>query len=80
MPYLNTYLTTILNDYSELKILNLSNINLLTLEKENLKNLPANLSDAVFSHNNLNKIPSNVFVYNENMRSVDFSFNRISEI
>lgn len=80
MPYLENNLSTILKDYSELNVLNLSSINLLLLEKKNLKNVPANLSDAVFSHNNLTKIPSNVFVHNENLRSVDFSFNRISEI
>lgn len=80
MPYLGAYLSTILKDFSEVKMLNLSNVNLLTLEKENLKKLPATLSNAVFSHNKLINIPSNLFIYNENIRSVDFSFNRISEI
>lgn len=75
MPHLGTYF----EGFHAVKILSLSNINLSALEQENLFGLPSML-EINLSHNNLTKIPSNVFANNLKLRVADFSFNKITVI
>lgn len=59
--------------------LNLSNVDLLALEKENLVEL-TKLEVLNASHNKLIIIPANLFENNKQLILVDFTFNQISEI
>lgn len=59
MSHVGTYF----QGYGDLKFLNLSNIDLLTLEQNNFMGLPS-LIDMNVSHNKLSGIPSNIFANN----------------
>lgn len=75
MSHVGTYF----QGYADLKSLNLSNIDLLTLEQNNFMGLTS-LIDIDVSHNKLTGIPSNIFAHNGKLWYADFSYNQIGEI
>lgn len=62
-----------------LQTLDLSNVDLETLKKEDFEVFPT-ITEINLSHNKLTKIPANIFAKNVNLLSLNFSFNQISEI
>lgn len=76
-PELN--LNQYFQDYINLRTLDLSNVDLKILKKDDFEEFP-NITRIDLSYNKLTKIPANIFTKNVNLLSANFSFNEISAI